>query len=118
MGKTSTGVSLREIRVRLWQGGPGQPWHSATHANSHRAHAEQVWSMHHARGPTGVICSRQMRNSRATVCSQVIETTGWLQGTRELSQSLVMGVPAATVTQKIGFQFFSVALDAIQFPPP
>lgn len=27
-----------------------------------------------------------------------------------------MGLPAATVTQKIGFQFFSVALDAIQFP--
>lgn len=33
-----------------------------------------------------------------------------------MSQSLVMGLPAATVTQKIGFQFFSVALDAIQFP--
>lgn len=101
MGKTSTGVSLRKIHVKSW--GPGQPWHSATHAKSHRAHAEPAWSIHRARRPTGVIRSRETRNPLATVCSEVPETTGWLSEIRDLSQSLVMEVPAATVTQVFNF---------------
>lgn len=78
LGKMSTGVSLIESHVSSWRGGPGQPWHSATHANSHHAHAEPAWSIHHARGPMGVTCSREMRNPMAIVCSDVIGTIGWL----------------------------------------
>lgn len=63
----------------------------------------------------GLIFSREMSNLLATVCPEVRHYVPL--GNQGLGQSLVLGSPAATVTQRIGFQgFLSVALDAIQPP--